>query len=51
MEVSGHFNAQTVLPHWKDSPNFYFIAGWVNPRADLDALGKRKFLFMSEKEP
>jgi hypothetical protein len=41
MEVSDQLHAPSALPPRK-APGTHWIGGWVGPRADLDAVGKRK---------
>jgi hypothetical protein len=40
MEVSGQLHAPAALP-----PANNWIGGWVSPRDELDAVGKRKISF------
>jgi hypothetical protein len=42
MEVSGQLHAPAALPPGKSSGT-HFIGGWVDPRASLEDLEKRKF--------
>jgi hypothetical protein len=42
MEVSGQLHAPTALPPGKEHPVPHWTEGWVGPRADLDAVAKRK---------
>jgi hypothetical protein len=44
MEVSGELHAPAALPPGKEPPGTYCVGGWVNPRAGLDHLERRKFL-------
>jgi hypothetical protein len=41
MEVSGQFHAPAALPPGKD-PDTHCMEGWVEPKAGLDAVPKRK---------
>jgi hypothetical protein len=41
--VSGQFHAPAALPLGKE-PGTHWIRGWVDPRAGLDDVEKRKFL-------
>jgi hypothetical protein len=43
MEVSGQFTPRSFYPRGK-SPGTHWIGGWVEPRAGLDDMEKRKFL-------
>jgi hypothetical protein len=42
--MSGQLHAATALPPWERAPGTHWIGGWVNPRAGLDDVDKRKFL-------
>jgi hypothetical protein len=42
MEVSGQLHAPAALHPGKESPSIRWIGGWVDPRAFLDAVMKRK---------
>jgi hypothetical protein len=42
MEVSGQLHAPAALPPGKEPPGSHWIGGWVDPRAVLDAVVKRK---------
>jgi hypothetical protein len=42
--VSGELHAPAALPLWERALGTYWIGGWVNPRACLDDVEKRKFL-------
>jgi hypothetical protein len=42
MEVSGRLHAPAALPPREGAPGTHWIGGWVDPRAVLDAVGKRK---------
>jgi hypothetical protein len=43
MEMSGQLHAVAYLPPRKRDPrSTHWIGGWVSPRADLDAVAKRK---------
>jgi hypothetical protein len=42
--VSGQFHALAALPPEKEPPGTHWIEGWVDPRAGLDDMEKRKFL-------
>jgi hypothetical protein len=44
MEVSGQLHAPAALPPGKEPPGAHWIGGWVDLRAGLDDLEKRKFL-------
>jgi hypothetical protein len=41
---SGQFHAPAALPFGERAPGTHWIGGWVDLRADLDDLEKRKFL-------
>jgi hypothetical protein len=41
MDMSGQLHAPAALPQGKGSGT-HWIGGWVGPRADLDAVVKRK---------
>jgi hypothetical protein len=42
MEVSGQFHAPAALLPGETAPGTHCIGGWVEPRAVLDAVVKRK---------
>jgi hypothetical protein len=42
MEVSGQLHAPAALPPGKEPPGSRWVGGSVDPRADLDAVVKRK---------
>jgi hypothetical protein len=42
MEVNGQFHALDALPLWTETPSTYWICGSVGPRADWDAMKKRR---------
>jgi hypothetical protein len=42
MEVSGQLHTPAALPPGERGPRTNWIGGWVGPRADLDAVAKRK---------
>jgi hypothetical protein len=42
--VSGQLHAPATLPSVKEPPVTHCVGGWVDPRAGLDGLEKRKFL-------
>jgi hypothetical protein len=42
MEVGGQLHAPAALPPGKKSPGTHWIGGWVDARAVLDAVVKRK---------
>jgi hypothetical protein len=42
MEVSGQLHALAALPLRERAPGTHWIGGWVDPRAVLDAVVKRK---------
>jgi hypothetical protein len=44
MEVSGQLHAPVVLPPGKEPPGTHRIGGWMDPRAGLDAVVKRKIM-------
>jgi len=44
MEVSGQLHAPAALLPGKKTPGTHRTGGWVNPRAVLDAMAKRKIL-------
>jgi hypothetical protein len=49
MEVSSQLHASAVLPHGETTARTHFIGGWVRPRANLDAVGKRKLSYPYQK--
>jgi hypothetical protein len=51
MEVSGQLHAPTALPFGKRASGTHWIGGWVDPRAGLDDVEKRKFLSLPGLEP
>jgi len=42
MEVSGLLHAPAALSPGNDPPAVHWLGGWVDPRADLDAVVRRK---------
>jgi hypothetical protein len=42
--VSGQLHAPAALPPGERAPATHWIVGWVDPRAGLDDVEKRKFL-------
>jgi hypothetical protein len=44
LEVSGQLHAPTTLPPRERAPGNHFIGGWVDPRAGLGDVEKKKFL-------
>jgi hypothetical protein len=44
MEVSGQIQATAALHPGNEPPGTHWIGGWVDPRASLDDVEKRKFL-------
>jgi hypothetical protein len=42
MELSGQLNALAALPPGETAPCTYWIGGWVDPRAGLNDVDKRK---------
>jgi hypothetical protein len=42
--VSGQFHIPAALLPWERAPATHWRGGWVNPRAGLDDVEKRKFL-------
>jgi hypothetical protein len=42
--VSGQLHVPAALPPGEKDPDTHWIGGWVDPRAGLDDLEKRKFL-------
>jgi hypothetical protein len=48
--VSGQLHAPAALPPGERAPGTYRIGGWVNLRAGLDGLEKRKFLTLQGLE-
>jgi len=42
MDVSGELHTPVVLSSGGESPYTNWIGGWVDPRAGLDAVAKRK---------
>jgi hypothetical protein len=44
MEVSGHLHATAALPPGESAPGTHWVGRWVDPRAGLDDVEKRKFL-------
>jgi hypothetical protein len=51
MKVSGQLHAPAALPRGKKSPGTHWIGGWVDPRAGLDDVEKRKFLTLPGLKP
>jgi hypothetical protein len=49
LEVNGQIQAPAALPPRK-APDTHWIGGWVDPRAGLDDVEKRKFLNLSGLE-
>jgi hypothetical protein len=50
MEVSGQLHAPAALPPAKEPAVRNWIEGWLDPRAGLDDVEKRKFLTLPELE-
>jgi hypothetical protein len=44
MEVSVQLHAPTALPPGREPPGTHWIGRWVDPRAGLDNVEKKKFL-------
>jgi hypothetical protein len=44
LEVSGQLNTPAALPPGDIAPGIHWIGGWVDPRAGLEDVGKKKFL-------
>jgi hypothetical protein len=42
--MSGQLHAPAALPPGERAPGTHWIGGWVDPRADLDDVEKKKFL-------
>jgi hypothetical protein len=42
--VSGQVHAPVALPPGERAPGTHWIGGWVNPRANLDDVEKKKIL-------
>jgi hypothetical protein len=42
--MSSQLNATAALPPGEKGPRTHWIGGWVDPRAGLDDVEKRKFL-------
>jgi len=42
MQMSGQLNAPPAFTHRERGPGTHWIGGWLVPRADLDAVVKRK---------
>jgi hypothetical protein len=51
MEVSGQFHAPAALPPGESAPGTHWIGGWVGPRADVDAVEKRKIFPTGIRSP
>jgi hypothetical protein len=51
LEVSGQLHAPASLPTGKAPPGTHWLWGWVDPRAGLDDLEKRKFLTLPRLQP
>jgi hypothetical protein len=48
--VSGQIHAPAALPTRVRAPGTRWIGGWVDPRAGLNDMEKRKFLILPELE-
>jgi hypothetical protein len=48
--VSGQLHAPAALPLGERGPGTHWTGGWVDPRASLDDVEKRKFLTLSGLE-
>jgi hypothetical protein len=48
--MSGQLHAQAALTPGKELPGTHWIGGWMDPRAALDDVKKRKFFTMQELE-
>jgi hypothetical protein len=48
--VSCQLHAPADLPPGKEPTRIHWIGGWVNPRAGLDDVEKRKFLILGGLE-
>jgi hypothetical protein len=44
MELTGQLHARAALPPRERATDIHWIRGWVDPRAILDAVVKRKIL-------
>jgi hypothetical protein len=42
--MSGQLHVPAALPPGERAPGTHWVEGWVDPRASLDDLEKRKFL-------
>jgi len=42
METSGHFNTLAALHPRERAPGIHWIGDWVGPKANLNAVAKRK---------
>jgi hypothetical protein len=42
MEVNGQPDVPAALPNRERAPNIHWIGGWVDPRANLDMVLRRK---------
>jgi hypothetical protein len=49
--MSGQLHTPAALPSGERTPGTYWIGGWVNPRAGLDTVEKRKILPLLGIEP
>jgi len=45
MEVSGQFHALAGLSRGKGPPGTHWIGGWVGPRAGLNVVANKTYLF------
>jgi len=52
LRVIGQFHAPSAFTPGERAPRTHWIGGWLNPRAGLDAVAKRKIPFspLSEME-
>jgi hypothetical protein len=51
MEVSGQLHAPAALPRGERTRGTHWIGDWMDPRADLDVVEKRKILLVPGIEP
>jgi hypothetical protein len=51
MEVSVQLHTRAALHPWKEPFGTHWTGGWMDPRAGLDAMDKRKMMPLPEIEP